>query len=184
MFQYNAPAGLPVDQSKTEPTEQVAPAAEVAPTSSPARRPSWVQVLEDRARMPGLRTARLPSVATVRAYHREREYVPWEAELLDLPARVHGWFAVAWCFGCTSIAFLGAGDYRRRLTKFREEGLPGLCRAQLPRLKTLSGFPRAWVAFWSAVCWPGLKFWGPITAGFYLLMISLPILLPILLSLI
>lgn len=172
-FQFVPPKDLPADPPRQEP-EQPAPAAEPAP--APAR-PSWVELLEERARMPGLRTARLPSVATVRAYHRAREYVPWEAGLLDGFARVHGWFAVAWCFTCTSIAFLGAGDSRRRWRRFREEGLPGLVRAQLPPLKPLSGFPRLWVAFWSAVCWPGLKFWGPITVGFYLLMITLPLFL-------
>ncbi|GAB2918942.1 hypothetical protein ACFMQL_20710 [Nonomuraea fastidiosa] len=170
-FQFVPPEGL-ADRPREEP-ERPAPEPEPAPT--PAR-PSWIELLEERARMPGLRTARLPSVATVRAYHRAREYVPWEAGLLDVFARVHGWFAVTWCFTCTAIAFLGAGDYRRRWRKFREEGLPGLARAQLPRLKSLSGFPRVWVAFWSAVCWPGLKFWGPITVSAYLLMIALPLL--------
>ncbi|MEU6789909.1 hypothetical protein ABZ912_62940 [Nonomuraea angiospora] len=177
MFQYNPPTGVPADQPE-ETTEQPAPAPEPSPARAP--RPSWVEVLEDRAGMRGLRTARLPSVATVRAYHREREYVPGEAGLLDGAARVHGVFAVCWCFVCTSMAFLGAGDYHRRLRRFREEGLPGLCRAQLPPLKTLSGFPRMWVAAWSAVCWPGLKFWGPLTVSFYLLMISLPPLLALL----
>ncbi|MEU6789983.1 hypothetical protein ABZ912_63325 [Nonomuraea angiospora] len=175
-FSFIQPEDLPTDKPE-QPAKQPAPAAAPEPASA---RASWVEVLEDRARMRGLRTARLPSVATVRAYHREREYVPFEAGVLDGFARVHGAFAVAWCFVCTSIAFLGAGDYRRRWRRFREEGLPGLCRAQLPPLKTLSGFPRVWVAAWSAVCWPGLKFWGPITTGFYLLMISLPPLLALL----
>ncbi|TMR99480.1 hypothetical protein [Nonomuraea basaltis] len=178
MFQYYQPTGLPADKPEEETAEQPAPAADSQPPA-PAR-PSWVEVLEERARMRGLSTASLPSVATARAYHREREYVPFEAGLLDWFARVHGVFAVCWCFVCTSAAFFGAGDYRRRLRKFREEGLPGLCHAQLPPLKTLSGFPRVWVAAWSSLCWPGLKFWGPITVGSYLLMISLPLLLSLL----
>jgi hypothetical protein len=174
-FQFVPPEDLPT--SKPEETAEQ-PATAATPEPAPALA-SWVDVLEERARMRGLRTARLPSVATVRAYHREREYVPFEAGLLDGFARVHGIFAVCWCFVCTSAAFLGAGDYRR-WRKFREEGLPGLCRAQLPPLKCLSGFPRVWVAVWSAVCWPCLKFWGPITIGAYLLMISLPLLLALL----
>ncbi|WP_336214882.1 hypothetical protein [Nonomuraea sp. LPB2021202275-12-8] len=179
-FAFVPPEGLPTEQPE-KITEQPAPAADLAPATGPAQvRPSWVEVLEERAQMRGVRTARLPSVATVRAYHREREYVPFEAGLLDWCARVHGVFAVCWCFVCTTVAFLGAGDCRRRWGRFREEGLPGLCHAQLPALKTLSAFPRVWVALWSAVCWPGLKFWGPVTTGFYLLMISLPLLLTLL----
>ncbi|MER7363243.1 hypothetical protein [Nonomuraea wenchangensis] len=173
-FAFVPPEGLPPEQPE-KTAEQPAHAVGSAPAVAPAR-PSWIEVLEERARMRGVRTARLPSVATVRAYHLEREYVPFEAGLLDWFARVHGIFAVCWCFVCTSIAFLGAGDSRRRWRRFREEGLPGLCRAQLPPLKSLSGFSRVWVAAWSAACWPGLKFWGPITVWSYLLMISFPLL--------
>ncbi|TYB71285.1 hypothetical protein FXF51_02300 [Nonomuraea sp. PA05] len=108
--------------------------------------------------MPALGAQRLPSTAVVRAYHADGGYVPWESGLLAAVCRVHGvWIATPWCFIFTAVAWLGAGDYRRRLRKFRQEGLPGLCRSQLPPLDALHGFSRVWVAGWSAVAWTNLK---------------------------
>lgn len=110
--------------------------------------------------------------------------MPWESDALRALCRVHGaWVAVPWCFVFTAVAWLGAGDYRRRLRKFRQEGLPGLYRSQLPPLDALSGFSRAWVGFWSAVAWSNLKVTRlPITLGLYVLPATFPFWWPLLIS--
>lgn len=132
--------------------------AAAEPSTPPVRR--WTTPYEVlTAVLPGVGSARLPSVATVRAYHKVREYVPWEAAVLDWPARMHGWLAIAWLFCCTCAAWAGAGAYRRRFRTLWQVGLPGLAQAQLPPLDELRGLPRWWVAAWSAIGWLGLKLW-------------------------
>jgi hypothetical protein len=127
--------------------------------------------------MPGVSSARLPAIATVRAYHRAHEYVRSEAEWRIWSAVFYGWCAVGWVGLCTLAAWAGAGDYRRRLRKLWQVGVPGLYRAQLPPLQELSGAPLVWVAAWSALGWVGLKFWRPVMTLVYLLAALLPILL-------
>ncbi|MGR6921101.1 hypothetical protein ACU635_43255 [[Actinomadura] parvosata] len=151
----------------TPPAEQPEPTAEPAP--SPARpRRTWLDLLETR--MSALGAQRMPSTAVVSAYHADGGYVPFESDLLRAVCRLHGkWVAVPWCFTFTAVAWLGAGDYRRRLRKFRKEGLPGLWRSQLPPLDALHGASRVWVGVWSAVAWSNLKITRlPLTLGFLL----------------
>ncbi|WP_188186823.1 hypothetical protein [Nonomuraea sp. SYSU D8015] len=180
-FTYEPPEGLQDDSAKatTRVTEQPVGEEPVAqppvapePTAQPARarsRRTWLDLLETR--MPALGAQRLPSTATVRAYHQDGSYVPFESDLLRAICRLHGaWVAFPWCFFFTCMAWLGAGDYRRRLRKFRREGLPGLYRSQLPPLDALHGFPRVWVGIWSAVAWSNLKITRlPVTLGLYVL---------------
>lgn len=167
-----------------EPPQRDQPAEQTAPTPpAPAARPrrTWLDLLETR--MTALGAQRLPSTATVRAYHQDGSYVPWESDALRALCRVHGaWVAVPWCFVFTAVAWLGAGDYRRRLRKFREEGLPGLYRSQLPPLDALSGFSRVWVAWWSAVAWTNLKITRLPMTAFYVLPATFPFWWPPLIS--
>ncbi|MCF6467428.1 hypothetical protein FAF44_03235 [Nonomuraea sp. MG754425] len=147
------PAATVDDTTQPQPVEESTPSP-----AGPAARPrgTWLGLLEKR--MTALGAQRLPSTSTVRAYHADGSYVPWEADLLRAICRLHGtWVAVPWCFTFTTVAWLGAGDYRRRLNKLRAEGVPGLCRSQLPPMDALTGFSRAWVGFWSAVAWTNLK---------------------------
>lgn len=174
MFEFVPPAPLANQDAKTE-TIRPAPVAEEQPVvSAPARpRRSWVERLE--ARMPGVDSAQLPSTAVVRAYHKAGNYVPWEAGLIEWPARVHGMVAVAWCATCTCIAWAGSGAYRQRFRSLWRLGLPGLLAAQLPPLRALRPLPRLWVAWWSLIAWCGLKFWRfPIVLA-YLAATVLPI---------
>ncbi|MEV0236842.1 hypothetical protein [Nonomuraea sp. NPDC050786] len=168
------------EEPEDQPAEQPAPPR---PAASPAARPhlTWLDLLETR--MPALGAQRLPSTATVRAYHKDGSYVPWESGLLGGVCRLHGaWVAFPWCFVFTAVAWLGAGDYRRRLRKFRKEGLPGLYRSQLPPLDALHGFSRVWVAWWSAVVWSNLKVTRLPATTFYVLMATGPFWWPLILS--
>ncbi|MEW1842644.1 hypothetical protein AB0392_32270 [Nonomuraea angiospora] len=143
------------EQPTGQPAEQPTPPPPAGDAAAGRPRLTWLDLLETR--MPALGAQRLPSTATVRAYHKDGSYVPWESGLLGGICRAHGVVAWTWCFVFTSIAWLGAGDHRRRLRKFRKEGLPGLYRSQLPPLDALHGFSRVWVAWWSAVAWSNLK---------------------------
>lgn len=169
-----AAAELKVPRPEAPPIAEQAPAEAAAPVTS-TRRPTPLEALE--ARFPGISTARLPSIATVRAYHKAGEYVPWEAALISWPASVHGWFAVCWATACTCIAWAGAGRYVQRGRTLWQVGIPGLVRAQLPPLRDLAAVPRAWVGFWSAVCWLGLKFWRLPMALVYVAAAVLPFVL-------
>ncbi|MEV4078922.1 hypothetical protein AB0J43_01345 [Nonomuraea fuscirosea] len=170
----SAPAAPSVASPAEEATaRQVPPAEQPAPTAEPAPPPvrprrTWLDLLETR--MSALGAQRLPSTAVVRAYHADGSYVPWESDLLRAICRLHGkWVAVPWCFVFTCVAWLGAGDYRRRRRKFLKEGLPGLWRSQLPPLDALHGVCRVWVGVWSAVAWSNLKITRlPLTLGFIL----------------
>lgn len=175
-FADQATASADAPASRQEPTaEQPVEQPAFTPTIASRRpRPGLLELLE--ARMPGVGSARLPSIATVRAYHKAREYVPWEAALLDWPARVHGWFAVCWVTVFTLTAWAGAGDYPRRFRTLWKVGIPGLFRAQLPPLTALSTVARVWVGCWSAVAWLGLKFWRLPMAALYLLTAASPFL--------
>jgi hypothetical protein len=162
----------------------VKPISEQPPLPGPAAQPrrTWLDLAETR--MPALGAQRLPPTATVRAYHKDGSYVPWEAGVLHAICRVHGkWVAVPWCFTFTAVAWLGAGDYRRRLRKFREAGLPGLYRSQLPPLDALTGFSRVWVGFWSAVAWTNLKITRLPMTAYYVLPATFPFWWPLLWSL-
>lgn len=155
------------------PRRQWAPTQPAAPSPAVQRpRRDLLEVLEGW--MPGAGAARLPSVATVRAYHKAGQYVPWEAWIVAWPARIHGWFAVAWLIACTGAAWVGAGGYRARFRTLWQVGIPGLLRAQLPPLNTLHGVPLVWVACWSAVAWLGLKFWRLPMALIYLAAAAAP----------
>lgn len=165
---------VPMPSPEAPPASQPTPEKPKTPALPRARR-SVLEVLE--ARMPGVSSARLPTVADVRAYHRAHQYVRSEAEWRIWLAVIYGWGAVAWCAACTLIAWAGAGDYRRRLGQLWQGGVPGLFRAQLPPLGSLTGFPLFWVAAWSAIAWTGLKFWRPVMVLTYVLAAVLPILL-------
>jgi hypothetical protein len=145
----------PFSEEKTDAPAAVAPEQAASPSTAPRR--GLFERAEDR--MPGLGSARLPSVAVVRAYHKAGNHIPFEAGLIEWPARVHGWLAVVWCLTFTCVAWAGAGAYRQRLRALWKVGIPGLLRAQLPPLGSLRLVPRLWVGFWSAIAWCGLKFW-------------------------
>jgi hypothetical protein len=169
-FADTSPAEAPavVEEAPTAQEQQPAEAEKTAPR---AARLGLLEILE--AQLPGVGSARLPSIATVRAYHRAHQYVRSEAVWRIWLAVIFGWFAVAWSVVFTLIAWAGAGDYRRRLRTLWQVGLPGLVRAQLPPLKDLSGARLVWVAAWSAVAWAGLKFWRPVMTLTYLLAVPL-----------
>lgn len=159
------------------PAPEPVPVVEVEPpgarlTASPMRPRRELLTLAE-GWLPGVGAARLPSIATVRAYHRAGEYVPWDAGLIAWPARVHGWAAVGWVTVCTCAGWAGAGRYPARLRTLWTVGIPGLVRAQLPPLRDLSGVARAWVALWSTAGWLGLKFWRlPVAAAYVLLAVA------------
>lgn len=165
-------------------SRRLAAAKQTPPPAGPATarpRRTWLDLLETR--MPALGAQRLPSTATVRAYHKDGSYVPWESDLLRAICHMHSkWVAVPWCFVFTAVAWLGAGDYQRRLRKLRQEGLPGLYRSQLPPLDALTGFPRVWVGFWSAVAWTNLKITRLPMTAYYILPATFPFWWPLLLS--
>lgn len=174
-----------VETEQRQPTVEQPTVEQTPPPAGPAARPfrrTWLDLLETR--MPALGAQRLPATVTVRAYHKDGSYVPWESDLLRAACHTHGkWVAVPWCFTFTAVAWLGAGDYRRRLRKFRQEGLPGLYRSQLPPLDALTGVSRVWVAFWSAVAWSNLKITRlPVAAFLYVLPATFPFWWPLLLS--
>lgn len=165
------PTSAPAESPPATPDKRAQPDPE--PTAGRTPQVSLLDLLETR--MPGLGSARLPSVADVRAYHKAGNYVHWEAGIVEWPARVYGWFAVVWAFVFTCAAWLGAGSYRHRIKTLWTAGLPGLCRSQLPPLAALPWPARLWVGWWSAVAWCGLKFSRLALTCIYLLLAAIPL---------
>lgn len=169
-FADTAPAETPETAEHPPAAEEQPPVAAVKAAPRPPR-PTLLELLE--ARLPGVSSAQLPSIAVIRAYHKAHQYVRSEAVWRIWLAVAFGWFAVTWATTCTLTAWAGAGDYRRRLKTLWKVGLPGLMRAQLPPLADLSGARLLWVATWSAAAWAGLKFWRPVMTLIYLLALPL-----------
>ncbi|WP_433426425.1 hypothetical protein ACQP1V_42880 (plasmid) [Microtetraspora malaysiensis] len=124
------------------------------------------------AGFPGVMAAQLPSIATVRAHHREKMHV-WEAV-----GASYGWFAVAWVSLWSAVAWLGAGRPVSGLRTLWRSGPTRVVSSQLPPLDELHPVAAVWVALWSLVAWCGIK-WSRMLG---ILVFAALILTPILLS--